>query len=84
MDWSLFGPFFGMLKGNGSGWRQIVLFWRESDVSDRDRVILTPFNQWRKYRHFPLPIILHFFIVVLVSSQVGDEEVLLAIWIDLG
>ena len=57
-------------KSQSGGLVDLLFFWRESEISDRDRILLTPFNQWRKYRHFPLKIILHFLIVIFVGSQV--------------
>ena len=38
-------------------------------MTDRDAVLLTPFNQWRKYRNFPLKIVLHFAIVFLITLE---------------
>jgi len=43
--------------------------WREPPIPDKERVLLTPFNQWRKYRNFPIKIVLHLLIVVFVTVQ---------------
>lgn len=54
-------------------WQKFKSLFQEPPVSDRDRILLTPFQQWRKYRQFPLKIALHFLIVVFVSSQVCTQ-----------
>lgn len=53
-------------------WEKVKGLYQEPPISDRDRILLTPFQQWRKYRHFPLKIALHFLIVVFVSAQVRN------------
>lgn len=57
-----------VLKKLCPGWVQDI--WKDAPIPDRDRILLTPFQQWRKYGQFPLLVVLHFLIVIFVSAQV--------------
>lgn len=41
-------------------------------MTPKDRLFLSPWQKWRKYRKFPWKVVLHCCIVILVSIQVRD------------
>jgi len=43
------------------------LFWRRKQMSDRDKVSLTAWQEWRKYHRFPADVLLHITLVVFIS-----------------
>jgi hypothetical protein len=63
-----------MSSVTGQRWQRCIGFLQslihDPPISDRELCLLTPFQQWRKYKHFPLVIILHFLVVLFITIQV--------------
>jgi hypothetical protein len=45
-------------------------FWTRTQMSDRDRVLLTPWEEWAKYHRFPAEILLHAGLLAVVIIQI--------------
>eukprot|EP01102_Stenamoeba_stenopodia_P016061 TRINITY_DN5559_c0_g1_i10.p1 TRINITY_DN5559_c0_g1~~TRINITY_DN5559_c0_g1_i10.p1 ORF type:complete len:549 (-),score=128.39 TRINITY_DN5559_c0_g1_i10:487-2133(-) len=52
-------------------WRAIAKhFWSRKAITDRDRVILSPWEEWQKYNRFPVEVLLHTGLLVIVIVQI--------------
>lgn len=45
-------------------------FWTRKHMSDRDRVLLTPWEEWRKYHRFPVELLGHASLLAVVTIQI--------------
>ena len=65
----------GSPRSIAMAWTRCVRFFQqcvhEPVIPDRELCLLTPFQQWRKYKHFPLVIVLHILVVLFITIQVG-------------